>query len=173
MNKFYITGIPGVGKSSVLIELNKKGIRAIDLDEISDLCCWKDESGERADYYPGMGKEWLDKNSYVCDLEKLKMILNDESDDLVIAGIVTNQEDLLRLFDKVFLLRCDEKIFLERLNTRDTNDFAKNESDQQHILGFYKEFEVDMIKHGAIPINTNVSLDEVVEKIIFEMKNID
>lgn len=167
MSRFYITGIPGVGKSSVLAELSKKGIKTFDLDEMG-ICGWEDENGETVDYFPGMGKEWLDKNSYMCDLEKLEKIM-DDNDDLVVAGIVTNQTELLKLFDKVFLLHCDEKIFLERLNTREANDFAKDESDQQHVLGFYKEFEADMIKHGAIQINTNGSLNEVVEKIIFEI----
>ena len=54
MNKFFITGISGVGKSAVVEELEKRGIKAFDLDAM-DLCLWKNKaSGEYADYYSGI-----------------------------------------------------------------------------------------------------------------------
>jgi dephospho-CoA kinase len=173
MNKYLITGIPGTGKSTVAEELNKKGIRSIDIDSIDGMCHWENEQGERVDYITGIGKDWLDRNSYVCDLKKLEEMLTSEKGDIVVVGIVTNQKEILDLFDKVFLFYCDEKIFLHRLNNRDTNDFANNEEDQKHILGFYKEFESDMIKSGAIQINTGNSLEGVVEKIVSEIKQVN
>ncbi len=75
MRKFCITGIPGVGKSSLVEELNKRGFRSLDLDSMKGLCHWEDASGKRVEYYSGIGKDWLDVNEYNCDLEKLKEVL--------------------------------------------------------------------------------------------------
>ena len=171
MNKFCITGIPGVGKSSVIEELNKKGITSFDVDAMEGLCHWKHEpSGERVEYYPGIGKDWLDRHEYFCDIEKLKDILNKCNGIVVAAGIVSNQDEFLGLFDKVFLLHCDEETFLHRLDTRTNHHFAKDKSEQEHVLGYYKEFENDMINHGAVSIKTNAPLKDVVDKIISEIQ---
>lgn len=67
------------------------------------------------------------------------------------------------------MLHCDEGIFLHRLSTRDANDFARDKSEQEHILGYYNEFEADMLKRGAVPIKTNAPLEAVVEKVTSEM----
>jgi broad-specificity NMP kinase len=171
MNKFCITGIPGVGKSSVVEELNKRGIRSLDLDSMEGLCHWEDVSGKRVEYHSGIGKNWLDVNEYNCDLEKLKSIIDKGEEDVVVAGIVSNQDEFLNLFDKVFLLRCDEETFLHRLDNRENHDFAKDKSEQDHVLGYYREFEDQMLEYGAVPINTGIPLKDVVEKIISEMKN--
>lgn len=171
MAKYFITGISGVGKSSVVEELNRKGIKAIDLDAIEGLCQWVDgETGENVEYFSGVGREWLDRNCYNCDVEKLKVITDAEKGNIVVAGIMTNQKDFLTLFDKVFLLQCDEETLLRRLNTRDSNDFAKEAADQEHVLGYYKEFESDMIRLGAIPIGTSAPLEEVVENITLHIE---
>jgi len=171
MRKFCITGAPGVGKSTVIEELNKRGIKAFDADAVDGLCQWKNETlSENVEYHPGIGKDWLDKNNYICDVAKLKEIIDKHDGVVVVAGVVSNQEEFLKLFDKVFLLRCDEEVFLHRLNTRDANDFGKDKSDQDHILGWYKDFEANMINYGAIPIDTNVPLKNVVDKIISEIQ---
>ncbi len=160
-----------MGKSSVIEELKKKGITAFDADVVDGLCHWENnKSGERVEYYPGIGKAWLDENSYFCDVKKLKNILDESTGPVVVSGLVRNQEKFLDLFDKVFLLRCDKEIFLHRLSNRKTNDFAKDKSEQEHVLGYQEEFETEMLERGAIPIDTSASLEEVVGKIISEIQ---
>ncbi len=171
MRKFCITGVSGTGKSSVIKELKERGIKAFDVDDMEGICHWKnEESGERVDYFPGIGKEWLTKNSYFADIEKIEEIINENEGTVVMAGLVTNQDEFLKLFDKIFLFQCDKEIFLHRLNTRDSNYFARDKSEQDFILGYYKEFEADMLMQGAIPINTGAPLSEIVDKIILEIQ---
>jgi len=170
MKKFCITGVSGTGKSSVIEELKKRGIDAFDIDSMEGLCHWRDETlGKRVEYYPGVGKEWLDKHYYFCDTKKLKEIMDGCDGAVVVSGLASNQEEFLALFDKVFLFHCDEKIFLHRLDTRENHDFAKDKSEQEHVLGYYKEFENEMREYGAVPIDTNAPLNNIVDKIISEI----
>jgi thymidylate kinase len=86
--------------------------------------------------------------------------------DVVVVGLLENQNEFLNLFDKIFLLQCREKTFFERIDNRTTNGFGKDYSEKEHILSFYKKFEEDLIKKGAIPINVEESLESVVSNII-------
>ena len=171
MNKFYITGISGVGKSSLVKELRKSGIQAYDLDD-TELCHWKHKvNGTKAEYYTGIGRDWLEAHDYVCDSGGLKKLIDVESDTVVvIAGLASNQNEYIALFDKIFLLHCSEKTFLHRLNTRDEgNKFAKDTSEQEHILNWYKDFEKEVREKGAISINTDSPLQSVTKQVVSHM----
>lgn len=171
MAKYYITGVSGVGKSAVVQELNKKSIPSFDIDAVENLCEWRNKiSNEVADYYPGIGMEWLKAHDWICNTTMLKKLIDSQKNNVVIAGVASNQEEYLDLFDKIFLLQCQPETFLHRINNRTENDFAKNKSEQDHILGWYKDYEIRMIKHGAIPIDTEKSLDQVVEQILSLIK---
>lgn len=168
MSAYYITGIAGTGKSAVGEILEKENFKVFDLDAIEGFCHWRHkETGEEAKYNTGVGKDWLDAHDWICDKQKLRKILEENKEsDVVIVGIAYNQEEFLDYFDKVFLLYCSERTLLERLNTRDDgNNFGKNESEQEQILSWYKDFQERMTKLGAIPVNTDQSLADVVEKI--------
>jgi dephospho-CoA kinase len=172
MRKFYITGISGVGKSTVIDELNNRGIKSFDIDVIDGLCHWEHkETKEKADYQPGIGKEWLEAHDYFCDTEKLKKMIGDygSEDIIVVSGLAKNQDDYLDMFDKILLFYCDDKIFLHRLKIRDTNDFARDESEQEYLLNEYKDFKEKMLKHKAILINTEDPVEVVVNKVLEEI----
>ena len=83
-----------------------------------------------------------------------------------ISGLPSNRRELLDLFNKVFLLQCREKTFLERINKRTSHDFGKHILEQENILSWYKDFEADMLERGASPINTDRPLVDVVEEIL-------
>ena len=83
----------------------------------------------------------------------------------MIAGITSNQNEFLELFDKIFLLHCSPGTFIARLDTRENNEFAKEKSEQEHLLSWYKEFEEEMLKKGAVPINTERSITDIADEI--------
>ena len=168
MKKIYITGISGTGKSTISEELNKKGIYSIDIDSSKyGLCHWKNKETRKEVYFEyGMGKDWMESHGWYCDIEKLIKLLNVPKNIVVAVGLITNQDEYLNMFDRVFLLQCDEKTFLSRLDTRTSNDFGKHPLEKEHILNFYKNFEKDLIERGAILINAEQALDVVVSNII-------
>lgn len=165
--KFYITGVSGTGKTTIAEELNKRGIHAIDIDYYENkLCSWKNkETKEKAHFEYGIGLDFLKANGWYCDVERLKELIN-INEDVYVVGMTENQDDYLDLFDKVFILQCSERIFFKRIDDRTTNGFGKDPSEKEHILSFYKNYETDMIKKGAIPINAEESIDNVVNAII-------
>jgi dephospho-CoA kinase len=171
MNKFYITGVSGTGKSALVKELEKRGIRAFDIDEVPELCHWKNKlTSEKAKYQSGIGQDWIEAHDWLCDKEKLKGLLDARGENTVIvAGIASNQDEYFDLFDKIFLLYCSEETFLHRLSTREENEFAREKSEQKQVLSWYKDFEDKMLKKGAIPINTEAPVNAVADQIILHI----
>ncbi|MDP2631097.1 MAG: AAA family ATPase [Candidatus Uhrbacteria bacterium] len=167
--KIYITGVSGTGKSTLARELNKRGVMAIDIDAVPGLCHWRNkETHERADHQHGTGRDWLAAHDWVFDPEMLQRLLT-QADTVVVLGFTRNQEEYFNLFDSIFLLRCPPEVFIHRLDTRTENQFAKEKSEQEHILAWYKNFEARMIKAGAIPIDTDRPITEVAEVILTEL----
>ncbi|MEK7088550.1 MAG: AAA family ATPase [Patescibacteria group bacterium] len=168
MKNFYITGVSGVGKSSVAEKLKKKGIYTIDIDEVEGLCDWINNDTQKISYwYSGIDKEFFETHKYICDKEKLVTLINKGNNNIVVVvGLVDNQSEFLNLFDKIFLFHCDEKVFLKRIKERTNNNFGKHESDQEMILGWYKDFNKDMLNKGVISIDTDKSLEDVVKEVL-------
>ena len=172
-SRFYITGISGTGKSTLAKELGKQGVTAFDIDSVPGLCHWRDRAThEKADYQYGIGKDWLDAHEWICDPEKLKGLLDQAIGKTVVLGLASNQDSFLSFFGKVFLLHCRRETFLQRLSTRDgDNQFAKDKSEQEHILSWYEDFESRLVQQGAIPIDTDEnSISDTASKIIVQME---
>ena len=164
--KIYITGISGTGKTTISKELKKRGINSFDIDSLLDFCFWRNKkTGKRAQYRPGIGKNWINAHEWICDFKKLKSFLGKHKEGIVIVGITANQNKYLSLFDKVFLLYCSEKTLIHRLKTRKSNEFAKDGAEQEQVLSWYKYFQEKTIKQGAVPINTEGDILDVVDKI--------
>ena len=172
MKSFYITGVSGVGKSSVSEVLNQKGIFSFDIDSVEGLCHWiNKETFEKSDWHSGLGNEWHEAHEWICDKKKLIHLMNQQKDIVVVVGCASNQDEYLGLFNKVFLLHCIPETFVKRIDDRTNNDFGKHGIEKARILNWYKDFESKLIKQGAIPINTEEPLELVVEKIIRNIKS--
>ena len=93
--------------------------------------------------------------------------MNTGKDLVIVTGIAGNQNSYLSLFDKVFVLQCKPETFIKRVIERDTNDgFGKSPSEQKFLVNLYQVFEKDLIDRGAIEVNVEKSVREVVEEII-------
>jgi dephospho-CoA kinase len=170
MKKVYITGISGTGKSTISKILNSKGIYSISIDETEGLCLWKNKkTGERPKYDAQLNKEFIETHEWVCDIEKLTKLFNVNNEVVVVVGIASNQNDFLDLFDKVILLQCKPEIFIQRILNRTDNDFGKDKGAQEFLLGQYRGFEEDLIRKGAIVVNVESSISDVVDTITKEI----
>ncbi|MDP2789167.1 MAG: AAA family ATPase [bacterium] len=171
MKRFYITGVSGTGKSSVSLKLKEKGIPSIDIDKIKGLCHWENKKTKKITrWYPGIGSEFLSSHKYVCDVKKLLRLMKKFKKIIVVVGITDNQSEFFQLFDKILFFHCNKATFLKRIKKRTDNNFGKHKSEQKMLLEWYQEFKRKMTKRGAVPINTNESLNVVVKQVIKQIQ---
>lgn len=171
--KVLITGIAGTGKSTIVKALNEKGIASIDLHDVPGLFFWQDKkTKERVEYVPTQSREWFDTVDRLCDIGRLKKIL-DQKQDIVMAGTVGgNQAEYIALFDTVILLQSDPQTLIHRMKTRtNKSGYGKTKAEQEDNIEWQKEFDPLLLSLGAIPVDTNGELNDVVDKIITLIKS--
>ncbi len=168
MKKIYITGVSGTGKTTIANELEKQGYYTISIDEVPNLCSWIDQETGKNDggKYTKLTLDFVDKHDWICDIDFLKNLLNKKIDLIFVLGMATNQDDFLHLFDKILLLECSPEIFVKRIEHRTDNDFGKDKEIQKQILGRYKPYAEKMLSKGAISVNTEKPIIEVIENIL-------
>jgi hypothetical protein len=115
MRAFLITGNPGSGKSTLAAELSRRGLTAIDTD---DLAYWEDSFGVPADRPLGADDSWPLAHRWVWSRARIEEAIAGADDAaclLFFCGIALNQDQMLDLFEKVYLLVIDEDTQIARL----------------------------------------------------------
>lgn len=168
MKKYYITGVPGVGKTTTMKELQKRGFAAFDLDHVPGLCRWINRtSKDPVEFIMGASKEWHEAHTWVCDVEKLKELLAHETaEHLFVCGLTNNQEEYYSLFNNVVLLHANSRIFLDRMAGRDDQHFGFHEDDRKSVLDWYELFEKETIEGGALAIDSTQDVKDTVNEIL-------
>jgi dephospho-CoA kinase len=140
-----VTGMSGTGKSSALTELARRGHRVVDTDY----------------------GDWIDRSSEPLWREDRIEALLDEHGDAVlfIAGCVANQGAFYPRFDAVVLLTAPAEVILERVNTRETNDFGKTDEERERILRELAVVEPLLRRGATAEIDTRAPLAEVVDEL--------
>ena len=166
ITKVYITGVSGTGKTTIANLLSQKGIKAYSLDEVPGLCHWVNKiDGKIVNYEAKLDREFIESHSWICNIEKLKQLIN-QNESVVILGLADNQEEFLSFFDKIILLQCKPETFLNRIKERADNPFGQDKSAQEYLLDTYKAFEQKILENGAIAVNTEDPTQMVIEKIV-------
>lgn len=164
MKAYLITGYPGIGKSSVANELERRGYAAYDTDDLPGVTYHAHKDGSRVDLSRGHieDKSNLD---WVWDKAKLSELLT-SADVVFICAITSKQHELYDRFDKIFVLAVDEGTLKHRLLMRTTNDFGKHPNEMKMLIDGYEGFMEQMTKAGAVSIDSSQPLKKVVDDII-------
>jgi len=73
MNKVYVAGISGAGKTTLANYLESKGYSTVSVDEYPGLCVWYDkESGQRVDHGAELNQTFIQQHRWLCDVDALK-----------------------------------------------------------------------------------------------------
>ncbi|MBC7593591.1 MAG: AAA family ATPase [Kineosporiaceae bacterium] len=124
MARTLITGMSGVGKSTLLVELARRGHKIIDTD------------------YDG----WEDPHR-LWDEPRMTALLETEP-DVFVSGTVQNQETFYDRFDHVVLLSAPVDVLLMRVTTRTNNPYGRTAGEQAEIRRYVVEVE-PLLRSGA------------------------
>lgn len=167
MRKILITGIQGAGKTTVSVELAKKGCPNLDSDDISR---WVDANGilltsKRPD---NPSAAWLRSHAWIMDRAKLDVFFDQTIGySAVLCGLSWDQKEYYSIFDTIILLSADEPTIRRRLARRDsTNEFGKQPDELQFILKRCSLFQANAITAGAVEVDAQQPLETVIRQII-------
>ena len=167
MPGFLVTGNPGSGKSALARELGRRGLRAIDPDDDPELAYSEDPDGRRADPPPNPDEEWLRSHRWVWSRSRLQQVLAGQGKPVFICGIARNQDELLELFDRVFLLRIDGPTQEARLAAHDAlHPPGRSEAGRREIRDGRVVFEAQMLRRGAIALDGTVPTTQVADGLL-------
>ncbi|WP_122262965.1 AAA family ATPase [Ornithinimicrobium cerasi] len=146
-----VTGMSGVGKSSVLHALRRRGWRTVDADE------------------DGLVDERPDRTT--LRLPELDAIVRQHRQHrhdrpLALAATGEGQHLLYPLVDHVVLLTAPWPVLDERLTVRTTNDFGKDPSERERVRRDVEE--VEPLLHGGADLvvdTSTLSVDGVADRL--------
>src|SRR5438552_13173893 len=105
MSKVLVTGLSGVGKSSVLVELRRRGYRVVDTDDVG----WRE-------YRPlDSPIDELHRGEFDWIEAKMTAMLDADGGSLFVGGGARNQSRFYDRFDAVVLLSAPADVLLDRV----------------------------------------------------------
>lgn len=147
MTRVLITGMSGVGKSSLLQELARRGYRTVDTDD--------------GDYHETIDGERLWRvdriNALLC--EKL-------NGPLFVQGTTRNQVQFYPRFDHIVLLSAPADVLVERLTTRTTNPYGRDPADVAETLGYLETVEPLLRESATLEVVTTVPVAQVADTVL-------
>ena len=139
-----VTGMSGVGKSTALAELARRGYATVDTDD-----------GPWIEVIDG---EPLWREPLIDDL-----LHQPREASLFIQGTVANQWRFYDRFDAVVLLTAPTEVILDRLQRRTNNPFGKAADERARILADIADTEPLLRQSATHAIETTRPLSEVVD----------
>jgi dephospho-CoA kinase len=139
----------GTGKSTALIELERRGFEAVDTDE-PPWSEWSDEDG---------GYVWRE------DL-MAELLARDDGPTLYVSGTVSNQGRFYSRFDAVVLLSAPAGVLLQRLESRTTNDYGKSSEQRELVLSHLAEVEPLLRASCTHEVDATQPIADVVAQLV-------
>ena len=147
MTAILITGMSGVGKSTVLAELARRGYETVDTDY--------------GDWIHVVDEEPLWREP---DIEAL--LGRPRTGPLFVLGTVANQVDFYPRFAAVVLLSASRDVIFHRLRTRTGNDFGKTAAELARITGDIDEIEPLLRASATHELDTTGPVAEVADALV-------
>ena len=144
-----VTGMSGVGKSTALAALGRRGFDVVDTDE------------------PGW-THWSDSDGgYVWDEQRIGALLSTErSTTLFISGTVSNQGLFYPRFDAVVLLAAPVDVLLRRIEARTTNEYGKHPAERDDVLRNVATVEPLLRATCTHEIDATLPVNDVVRQLM-------
>ena len=166
MRVYLVTGNPGSGKSALAAELSWRGLIAVDAD---DLAFWEDNAGVRVDQPSGADDAWRRAHRWVWSRARIEQVIAASGDAWCVffCGIARNQDQMLDLFEKVFLLVIDVGTQIARLAApAHATSPVRTEAMKRQIREGRRVFQAQMLARGAIPLDATSSPQVLADSLL-------
>lgn len=141
MTRVLLTGMSGVGKTTVLEELRRRGHLTVDTDYDG----WQLPDGT-----------W--------DEPRMDELLADRS-DVVVSGTVENQARFYDRFDEVVLLSAPLRVLIDRVRLRTNNPYGGSAEQQAEIGHFTRTVEPLLRKGATVELDGRRPVSELADTI--------
>jgi dephospho-CoA kinase len=158
VKRILVTGVSGVGKSTVVVRLAELGFRAVDLDS-PEWSEWVDSPDGEGPSPLQPGKDWVWREDRVREL-----LAEDGDGVLVVSGCAPNMRAFR--FDGIVLLSVSAEVMAERLVHRTTNAYGKHPEELARSLQFKETVEPLLRAIADVELDSGSPVDEVVEGIV-------
>jgi shikimate kinase len=142
VRRVLLTGMSGVGKSSVIAELRARGFKAVDTDD-----GW-------CEPVPDGRQRWR-------ETAIRRLLSADDAEVLFVGGCEENQTVFYKHFDVIVLLSAPLPVMLDRLARRTSNPYGKAPGDVRRVLADVEVVEPLLRRSADCEIVTDVPLDVV------------
>ncbi|WP_235654020.1 AAA family ATPase [Mycolicibacterium houstonense] len=142
-----VTGMSGVGKSTVLAELARRGFDTVDTDE-------------------GSWIEMVDGEPLWREALINELLGRPRGRPLFIQGTVANQVRFYERFDAVVLLSAPTEVVLDRIARRTNNPFGKTAEQRSQILGDIAAVEPLLREAATHEIVTTATVSEIADILV-------
>jgi len=148
MNHILITGMSGVGKSSVLDALRARGHACIDMDDPS--LSFMDAEGHqhwRTDALVRQLDEHRDRTTFV-------------------VGCAEEQASVSGRFRAIVLLSAPLDVMIERIRARTSHGFGQSPTEMAHVIEDQRSIEPILRGSCTHEIVTTVTIADVVDRVL-------
>jgi hypothetical protein len=165
----WVTGNSGTGKSTVRLELARRGYPSFDTDE-DGITVWRRRATGEQVSYPADGhhpETWLDDHGWMINRPRVEQLAELAQEQTVfLCGSVENEDEVRHLFGTVVCLVLDESTLRARIATRTTNEFGKKPQELEAILKWNPTMEATYRDWGALVVDANQPLADIVDQIL-------
>jgi broad-specificity NMP kinase len=150
MTRVLITGMSGVGKSTLLDELARRGHRTVDTDY--------------GGFYEEADGERLWRRDRIEDL--LRTADAGGGELMFIQGTTRNQGSFYPWFDDIVLLTAPVGELIRRLTTRTTNPYGKSPGELAETLEYVETVEPLLRASATLEVVTTVPAPQVADIVL-------
>ena len=144
-----LTGMSGVGKSALVVELRARGYTALDADDDGF-------SEPRADGRWG----WR--------ADRVAQLLERERDGLLFFAGCSEEQAALP-FDRRVLLTAPRTVIVDRLRTRATNGYGREDAELAQVLADLAEVEPLLRRSADLVLTTTEPVTQIADRLIAEL----
>ncbi|TAH34709.1 hypothetical protein EYC59_02935 [Candidatus Saccharibacteria bacterium] len=161
MGKYFITGRPGSGKSTVMRELQQRGFTAYDTDSIEGVTALQNKETGLIVPWPNGPVDWT-RFSWNWQDAPLRRLLNKDG-DIFLGAIVGNQKDYYPLFDTVFALTLSKETLAQRL---DIHEHERTQQEKDQAIAVHDEKQTRWTDQRLVLVSSERPVNEIVDEIL-------